>query len=87
MQKIIHWSFKLINLLLKGEITLTFPPYKYVKKFEITVYDKKDVKKSFLYELLIYRRLYYDVGFIFFSVFFKNDMKICTLYRYVCTGM
>lgn len=24
MQKIIHWSFKLINLLLKGEITLTF---------------------------------------------------------------
>lgn len=47
MQKIIHWSFKLINLLLKGEITLTFPPYKYVKKFEITVYDKKDVKKKF----------------------------------------
>lgn len=129
MQKIIHWSFKLINLLLKGEITLTFninnqlfffnqrrklsnvlymylrnkaltfldhsviftqlhfPPYKYVKKFEITVYDKKDVKKSFLYELLIYRRLYYDIGFIFFSMFFKNYMKICTLYRYVCTGM
>lgn len=24
MQKIIHWSFELINLLLKGEITLTF---------------------------------------------------------------
>lgn len=43
MQKIIHWSFKLVNLLLRGEITL----YKYVKKFEITVYDKKDVKKKF----------------------------------------